>query len=626
MKKILTLFLTIILTSTFTFSQQYQEILREIFLDAEFFLLEESYVDALGEYQKLYTRGYENNANINYRMGICYLNIPGEKEKAIPYLEKAIQNITSKYKEGIFKETKAPYDSWLYLGNAYRINNELDKAVTAYQKYKELLNDDKSEMAKYTDQQITACNNARAAQENPVYYIKENIGETINTEFTDFNAILSSDENVMVFMSALRFYDALKFSRKLDDQWTEPINITPEIQSDGDQYANCLSQDGTELYLNREDNYNSDIFYSYYQNERWAKSEPLNKNINTKYWESHASISPDGEHLFFASNKKGGFGEMDLYVTKKDPSGEWGEPVNLGPAINTELNEDHPFLSQDGKVLYFASQGHYNIGGYDIFYAEQIDDGTWSKPINLGYPINTTDDDLFFFPLGNGKYGYQSLFADDSYGGRDIYRFQLFENEAQYLAALAKLTEEEVEVVLEEVEEVVEEVEEVVKEVEEVVEEVEEVEEVTEEVIPEPEAKIVFIRPIFFRFDDYSLTSQAKTKLDNLADIMNTYAGMHILAAGHTDAIGPDNYNMTLSKRRANSAIEYLKSKGIPSDRLQIKALGETSHVAINNNPDGSDNPEGRKLNRRVEFQVIKPDLPNIKVEPVPVPDNLKIK
>lgn len=297
---------------------------------------------------------------------------------------------------------------------------------------------------------------------------------------------------------------------------------------------------------------------------------------------------------------------MDIYITRKDEAGEWGIPVNLGPAINTELNEDNPFISSDGKVLYFASQGHYNIGGYDIFYSEQMADGTWSKAMNLGYPINTTDDDLFFFPLGNGKYGYQSLFADDSYGARDIYRFQLFENETEYLRAMGQITEEVIEVVPEEV--------------------VEETEEVEEKVVPEPEVKIVVIKAIFFEFDDYSLTSQAKTKLDNLADILKTIPELHILIIGYTDAKGSDNYNMTLSRKRANSAVEYLKTKGIASDRMQIKAMGETSHIAINNNPDGSDNPEGRKLNRRVEFKVIRPDLPNVKIEPVPVPENLKIK
>ena len=369
-----------------------------------------------------------------------------------------------------------------------------------------------------------------------------------------------------------------------------------------------------QLYLNMEDNFNSDLLFSSYQNGRWDKSELLNKNINTKFWESHASISPDGESLYFASNIKDGYGEMDLYISLKDQTGDWGEASNLGPAINTELNEDHPFLSEDGKVLYFASQGHFNIGGYDIFKSEQMADGSWAKPINIGYPVNTTDDDLFFFPSGNGKYGYQARFADNNFGLRDIYRFELFENEAEYLAALKKISEETTEPGIEEG----------IVAGEEVTEEV--VGKVVEEVKPEQEVKIVFLRTIFFDFDKFSLTGQAKSTLDNLTDIMKMFPEMHILAIGHTDAIGADTYNLNLSKKRADSAIGYLQTKGIESGRLQIKALGETEHIAINQNPDGSDNPDGRKFNRRVEFKVIKPDLPNVKIEPVAVPDKLKVK
>lgn len=619
MKRILTLFITCFLVISTSLSQKYQEVLKEIFLDAEFFLMDESYADALVEYQKLLPRGYENNANINYRIGVCYLNIPGEKAKGIPYLEKAVTNVTAKYKEGIFKEARAPYDAWLYLGNGYRIINQLDKAVQAYLKYKELLNDEKSEMSKYADQQIVACNNAKKAQENPVYVIQDNLGEVINTEFSDFNPVVSADENVMVYMSALKFYNALKFTKKVDEKWTEPINITPEIQSDGNQFANCLSKDGMQLYLNMEDNFNSDILFSSYQNGRWDKSEPLNKNINTKFWESHAAISPDGEALYFASNKKDGFGDMDLYVSRKDQTGDWGQAINLGPAINTELNEDHPFISEDGKVLFFASQGHFNIGGYDIFKSEQMADGSWSKPINLGYPVNTTDDDLFFYPSGNGRYGYQARFADNNFGLRDIYRFELFDSESEYLAALQRRSEETAEVSIETIEETIKE---------EVVKETEEAEEVKteEEIKPVPEVKTVFLRTIFFDFDKFSLTSQAKSTLDNLSDIMKLFPEMHILAVGHTDAIGTEAYNMNLSKKRADSAIGYLQTKGIGSGRLQIKAVGETEHIAINKNPDGSDSPEGRKFNRRVEFEVIKPELPNVKIEPVAVPDKLKIK
>ncbi len=208
MKKILTFFISCFLIIHISFSQEYEEILREIFLDAEFFLLDESYVDALAEYQKIYTRGYENNANINYRIGMCYLNIPGEKEKSIPYLQKAVQNTTQNYQEGMFKETKAPYDAWLYMGNAYRINNELEKACQSYQQYQKLLDNPKSEMSKYADQQINSCNNARVAMENPVFYIRENLGEIINTEYDEYRPIIIRTSEDWVYINDLMIFSS----------------------------------------------------------------------------------------------------------------------------------------------------------------------------------------------------------------------------------------------------------------------------------------------------------------------------------------------------------------------------------------------------------------------------------
>ncbi len=238
-------------------------------------------------------------------------------------------------------------------------------------------------------------------------------------------------------MTALKFYDAINITRKQEDgTWGTPRQITAELEPDGKLFANSLSRDGTELYLNQEDVFNSDILVSKFEDERWGKATLLNKEINTKYWESHACISGDGESLFLASNRKDGLGGIDIWVSSKGPEG-WEEPKNIGDVINTELNEDHPFLSADGNILFFASQGHYNIGGYDIFYSAKQSDGSWGEPKNIGYPLNTTDDDLFFVPVGNGESGYQALFSEDNIGSRDIHRYQRFETEEAYLAALA---------------------------------------------------------------------------------------------------------------------------------------------------------------------------------------------
>lgn len=612
MKKLRTVLIMLTFLSGVSHAQEFKEVLRNIFNDAEYWLADESYVDALAEYQKLYTRGYEDNANINYRMGICYLNIPGEKSKAIPYLEKATKDLTPRYKEGIFKETKAPYDTWLYLGNAYRINNQLDKAVEAYDNYKELSEDQETEI--YADTQIESLNTAKEAMKDSVYYISDNMGDIINTSNSDYNPVVTPDEKMMAYMTSLKFYDAVKVARKVDGKWAETKQITAELEPEGKLYVNSLSKDGNTLYLNMEDNFNSDIFVSHLENGRWTKAVPLNKNINTKYWESHATISSDGEYLFLASNRKDGQGGMDIWVSRNSAEG-WTEPVNLGPGINTELNEDNPFISEDGKTLYFASQGHNSIGGYDVFYSEKLADGSWAEPKNLGYPINTTDDDLFFVPVGNGKYGYQAIFNDNNIGSRDIYRFELFENKEDYLAEVASRKEPVAKQPTEET--VAEPVEEPVKEP--VVEPV-----VVPPVKPDEPSVMYVIRPVFFGFDRYDLTSEAKETLNDLVEILEAFPMLELQAVGHTDSKGSANYNLMLSRKRSASVVEYITRKGIDGRRVKSVGKGEEFPVAINANPDGSDSPEGRALNRRVEILVLKPEIPNVRVEKVEVPDNLK--
>ena len=152
--------------------------------------------------------------------------------------------------------------------------------------------------------------------------------------------------------------------------------------------------------------------------------EPLDENINSKWNEVHASITADGKRLYFASDRKGGVGGYDIWYSDLQPNGKWGKSVNMGPTINTKLDEDTPFASEDGKVLFFASQGHENMGGYDIFYS--IKDGNqWSKAINLGYPINTTLDDKFYFPLGDGTTGYMAKRLTGGLGLQDIYRVKI---------------------------------------------------------------------------------------------------------------------------------------------------------------------------------------------------------
>ncbi len=612
------------------------------FYDGEFFLSDESYQDALLSYKKVYDAGYQDNANVNYRIGMCYLNIEGEKAEAIPYLLKAVTNISESYREGNFKEESAAPDALLFLGNAYRIDNQLDKAIETYGEYLDRFKKGSEKERLYATQEIEACRRAKDAIMNPVNIKTDNLGNTYNTSMNNFNAVVSMNDSVMAYMTERKFYDAVYFSRKVNGKWTNPVNITPQIQSDGDQSVCSLSADGKTMFLVKISNFDSDILVSDYDQQTWSKSRNIGKPVNSKFFESHASLSPDGRKLYFTSNRSGGEGEMDIYVSEMTASGDWGEPVNLGKNINTPLNEESPFLTADGKRLFFSSQGHETIGGYDIFYSTLNEDGSWSKPVPEPYPLNTTDDDVFFFPLDDGEKGYLTRYQSDGLGSGDIYEIQI--NPVPETAGLNKAEQD----VVKDIPQVKEtrEMENAIPDIsenpanepvtEEPVEEKPDTQNipVVEAVSPEKPAPAeepvpmaaYHVKPIFFDFDSYALSGNAKQKLEDIKALMQEYPDITLEVRGHTDAIGSETYNQALSEKRARSAIQYLANQGIPSGRMQFKGFSEDQPVALNRTPDGRDSSEGRQLNRRVEFRITGSEKGRIIIETVNVPDNLKIQ
>jgi hypothetical protein len=398
------------------------------FFDAESWILFEDYKEALPEYQQL-LRSYPNNYNYKYRIGQCYLNVPGEKDKAIGYLEDAVKHINSKYKEGKFKEAGAPYDAYYYLANAYRINNQLDKAVETYRIFKKGL-DPKVYDSIIVNQQIQSCFNAKDLQALPLYVREKNLGNNINENNSEFNPVVSDDEKFMIFSKSEAFYDAILYSTKNPDgSWASPLNLNEILKIDKDLYPTSISSDGKTIYLYRSEDYDGIIYSSSLENGSWSPIVKLNENINTKYWESHATISHDNKKLYFTSNRKGTLGGLDIYISTRDSSGNWGPAVNLGSTINTPYNEETPFLSKDDKTLFFSSRGHFNIGGYDIFYSTMLDNGEWSVPLNVGYPLNSTDDDVFFEPVNAGYEGYFAKYEPSGFGKQDIYRMEIFSDQ-----------------------------------------------------------------------------------------------------------------------------------------------------------------------------------------------------
>jgi len=386
--------------------------MKKIFAKAESYYLYEEYELANQLYLLLDS---PDNLNIKYKIGTCYLNIPGEKEKSIPYLEEAVKTASYDSKPESFKEIKAPLDAYFSLAKAYLINNQLEKALSTLQTFSKLARETmpKGGMKnfEYIDQQIQACKNAIQYKENPIVFSKKTLGSDFNQGSINDNPAVSFDGNTIVYTERRGIVNAIFFSKKERGKWQPPIEITAEINAGEDCSSSSLNNDGTELFLYKTDNYDGVIYSSNFVNGAWTPVKKLNKNINTKFYESHASISSDGKKLYFTSNRDGGQGNLDIYVSEKDASGDWGPAVNLGAAINTPFNEDTPFITRNDSVLYFCSEGHSSMGGFDNFKSQKI--GTvWKTPTNLGFPLNSTDDDKFFQPINNGENAYYSMTTD----------------------------------------------------------------------------------------------------------------------------------------------------------------------------------------------------------------------
>jgi hypothetical protein len=356
-----------------------------------------------------------DNYNIVYKIGDCYLNIPDEKSKAIEFLEKAVKNSSYESKTGKLKEKRAPLDSYFSLAKAYLINNELEKAQATLKTFEKLVSETKQKggmkNAEYIKQQILACNNAIKLEATPIPFAKLKLPPDFSLGSINDNPAVSFDGSTIAYTERRGVSNAIYFSKKERSIWQPPVEITMEINAGEDCSTSSLNSDGTELFLYKEDNEDGNIYSTTYSNGAWAPIKKLNKNINTKFYESHAGISADGKKLYFTSNREGGQGGLDIYVSEKDGTGDWGPADNLGATVNTTFNEDNPFMTRNDSVLYFSSEGHFSMGGFDIFRSLKLGDG-WKTPENLGYPVNSTDDDKFFQPFNDGLNAYYSMSTD----------------------------------------------------------------------------------------------------------------------------------------------------------------------------------------------------------------------
>jgi outer membrane protein OmpA-like peptidoglycan-associated protein len=622
------------------------------------FYYDKDYLKAASLYKPIYN-AYPENSNLAAKLGICYLNIEGKKMDALLLLEKASKNVVNERKDYNEYGEQAPPDTYMYLALAYHANDSLEKAVSQYNLMKKRLSDSEVFTEEYIDNQIRNCRYAMEMKKKPVRVLSDLFAPWLSDYPGACNPVLAKNDSVFIFTQKTEDKTRILCSWK-GKEWEKPRDITRQLGGYDRLYSNSITGDGKTLVLFMDDGDDGNLYFSQRRDTVWSRIRNFGRPVNTIYWESHGFITPDANSIYIASNRPGGFGELDLWVSEKKPDGSWDNPVNLGERINTPYNEDTPFFDPDNEALIFSSDGHVSMGDYDVF-RSVIRAGNWTNPVAMPYAFNTTAANTSFI-LNNNAPGFVASIYDDKSEERNIYaivgvdpadelttaegsvtladgmqvepsKAQLrltdaakgtliktvplnndgtfkfdfkpgeyklyvshegYENDtislslplyflSQYMAVNSKLTP------------------------------------------VETGESFLAITNILFEFDKYDLNSEARSALEAVKSILVNHPDLKIEVAGYTDAKGSVSYNLTLADKRAQAVIDYLTSPAIPASRFTKKSFGKSNFAAINTNSDGSDNPEGRKYNRRVTFGIVDPKTGIVLRQETYTPEHLRM-
>ncbi|HEX8329273.1 MAG TPA: OmpA family protein [Hymenobacter sp.] len=610
------------------------------------FFEQENYRAALPYYEKVLAKD-PNNAKALFNAGISYMSF--DKEKASDYIYKA-----QKLKPKVSKDVE------YWLGRVDHLNYNFDEAVAHFQAYNATLkkNDQrKEELA----QLIQHSKNAKQQFNSPKDIFVKNLGPTINTQFSEHSPVISSDDKMLIFTSRGEnvtgaagkpsdkknksiaadgeYYEDIFEAKRVDDEnWEKPRSLSGVLNGKGHDASTQLFDNDTKLLMYRNDN-NGDIFVAEKgPTGEWTAPKPLGGNINSKSYEGDAYITPDGKTLYFATGRYSEDGTLDLYVaTRPDATSDFGPAKSMGGAINTKYDDDSPYISKDGKTLYFSSRGHNTMGGYDIFKSDFDSVGRrWGQAQNMGYPINTPDDDSYYRLSPDGSYAYLSSYRIGGYGEKDIYTINYIKNanikgqvfsskdsttvipgvELVFSGAQADKTalsfrditktdgSYQVAVLSGRTYQVA-----VSKDGKNI-----ETQEFPVPVSTNDSTTIVknfyvnyidttsalfATKNIYFDTDKYKLRPESITTLNEISQVLTAQPGISISVEGHCDSRNTDEYNMVLGQNRADAAVNYLKKQGIAETRMTTVSYGERRPAAPN------DSPENMQLNRRDEFKVV---------------------
>ncbi len=604
----------------------------------------------------------------NYEAGYLHLLTIG-KELGVKYFLRV-------YRQNPFYR----FDLEYWIGKSYQFGLDFDNANLFYNRYKNKLASKSSYQGKdkvpmeTVDKSIVECMNGKAFVAAPGNFSIVNIGREINSEFEDYGPVLNEGENEIIFTTRRRDnnlnqnvaddnkpFEDIFIARKNNGVWSYATNIGERINTPFHDSNLALSADGKTLYILKDEG-GGDIYYcDRLTNGNWGPPVPLPGIINSSYEEKSITISKDGKTLYFSSNRPGGLGGTDLYKATKDAKGEWSNVKNLGPKINSEFDEEGPFIDYDMMTLYFSSKGHKNMGSYDIYKSVyNAKNNVWTEPENLGYPINTPDDDIFYITSSDGKRAYYSSVREDGLGYTDIYLITTPEGMKDIEPVVEKKDPVAQNVV--EPKKVVLPLRYLVNIVDAqskaplavkvrlqglndnvIVSSIPVSPGLYEFKITHPSAKdyrlsiekegyvflnenvkiqgasgneqslnrtvqlrklsvgaISVLRNIYFDYDRATFTTESYSDLNKLEAMLRQNSVLKVEISGHTDNYGHWKYNTTLSQKRAEAVKDYLTKKGIDSRRVKAMGYGESKPLATNDDED-----EGRELNRRVEFKVL---------------------
>ncbi|MDQ2773105.1 MAG: OmpA family protein [Bacteroidota bacterium] len=609
------------------------------------FFEQENYRAAIPYYEKVLAKD-PNNAKALFNAGISYMSF--DKEKASDYIYKA-----QKLKPKVSKDVE------YWLGRVDHLNYNFDEAIAHFQAYNATLkkNDQrKEELA----QLIMHSKNAKVQFNSPKDIFVKNLGPTINTQYSEHSPVISSDDKILIFTSRGdnvtgangkpsdsknksiaadgEYYEDIFEATRIDDEnWQKPRSLSGVLNGKGHDASIQLFDNDTKMLMYRNDN-NGDIFVTDKSGGDWTAPKPLDGNINTKAFESDAFITPDGLTIYFSTGKYSEDGTLDLYMSTRTSTGtDWGTARTLGANINTKFDDDSPFLSKDGKTLYFSSRGHNTMGGYDIFKSDYDEAGRkWGPAQNMGYPINTPDDDSYYRLSPDGSYAYLSSYRIGGYGEKDIYTINYIKN-ANIIGKV--FSKKDSTTVIPGVELVFngQQADKTALSFRDVTKpdgayQVAVLSGRTYQVAVSKDGKNIetqefpvpvstndsttitknfyidyidttntnpAFKNIYFDTDKYVLRPESITELNNTSQVLMANTGMNISIEGHCDSRNTDEYNMILGQNRAEAAKKYLVKQGIADSRMTTVSYGERRPAAPN------DSPENMQLNRRDEFKPV---------------------